>query len=313
MIAIDKLCKSEDFLSASKEELRALVVLLKTGKISTETLAQQASISPARAKSALMLWEAVGIFDESEEEKRIADVYPERLIERGVVEEDRRTVAKTIQSESLTALLEECARLLGKPTLNDVEVKIVTGLYSQYGLTEEYILTLFSDIISRSTKPTVKKLEVEAIKRLEEGIDTTEALTEFFLHRDNTTKSDRTVRYALSLSRSLSPTEKKLAERWVCEYGFGEDMILLAYDFATASTATPTLKYLDPILTSWHENGIHTMSEARELRERERGEKAQKKEPKKSKKEPVRYGNFDPEEAFRRALERSFGEDSEGK
>ena len=312
MISIEKLCKSEDFLSASKEELRALVVLLRTGKIPAEKLSEYASISVARAKSALILWDEVDILEPVSQGK-IEDVYPERLTETGVVEEDRRVVAKTIRSEELSGLLEECAKLLCKPTLNDLEVKVITGLYSQYGLSEEYLLTLLSDIVSRSTKPTVKKLEMEAIRHLSNGLDTPEALSEFFHHRDNVTKGDRVVRYALSLSRSLSPTEKKLAERWVCEYGYGEDMILLAYDFATASTTTPTLKYLDPILTAWHENGIRTESEAREFRERNKGEKSSKKEPKKAKKEPVRYGNFDPEEAFRRALERSYGENGEVK
>ena len=312
MSKFEPLYKSEDFLSASREELRALVVLLDKGKITADELAESASISSARAKSALLLWEEVGIFG-MRTESRIEDIYPERQNHVGVVDEDRRTVAKTIQSEELAALLEECAKLLHKPTLNDVEVKIITGLYSQYSLSEEYILTLLSDITARSTKPTIKKLELEAIRRLEDGIDTTEALTEFFHHRDNMTKADRVVRYALSLSRSLSPSEKKLAERWVCEFCYGEDMILLAYDFATASTTTPTLKYLDPILTEWHENGVSTPVAAKEFRAHQKGEKAQKSEPKKSKKEPVRYGNFDPEEAFRRALERSFSDESEGK
>ena len=309
---LETLYKSEDFLSASREELRALVVLLEKGKISAEELAETASITAARAKSALMLWEEVGIL-EMRPESRIEDIYPERLNDMGVKEEDRRTVAKTIQNEALAALLDECAKLLGKPTLNDMEVKIITGLYSQYGLSEEYILTLLSDITSRSTKPTVKKLETEAVRHLGDGIDTVEGLAEFFHHRDNMTKGDRVVRYALSLSRTLAPHEKKLAERWVCEFGYGEDMILLAYDFATVSTASPTLKYLDPILTEWHENGITTTAAAKEFRELKKGEKQKKNEPKKTKKEPVRYGNFDPEEAFLRALERSFGDENEGK
>ncbi len=309
MITIEKLCASEEFRTASKDELRALAVLLRTGKIEPKKLAEYASITVARAKGALILWEEVGVF-EGVDSGRIEDVYPERLVQDGVVDEDRRTVAKTIQSEELVGLLEDSAKLLEKPTLNDFEVKIITGLYSQYGLTEEYIYTLLSDIAKRSTKPTVKKLEVEAIRLLSRGIDTTEALCEYFHHRDNVTESERVVRHALSLGRTLSPSEKKMAERWVFEYGYGEELILLAYDFATASTQNPTLKYLDPILKSWQENGIHTVREAKTFRE---AHKSEKKPSKKQKKETPRYGNFDPEEAFRRALERSYGEDSEVK
>lgn len=309
MISIEKLCESEEFRSASKDELRALTVLLLTGKIAPEELAKYASISTARAKSALILWEEVGIFEGGR--PLIEDIYPERLVEEGVVEEDRRVVAKTIQSEELSGLLEQAAELMEKPTLNDFEVKIITGLYSQYGLSEEYICVLLSDIAKRSTRPTVKKLEMEALRFLTRGIDTTEALCEFFHHRDNVKESERVVRSVIGITgRTFSPSEQKMADRWINEYGYGEQMILLAYDFATSSTTNPTLKYLDPILKEWYENGIKTESEAKAYRE---AHKTEKKPSKKQKKEPPRYGNFDPEEAFRRALERSYGEESEVK
>lgn len=310
MIDIDKLCECEEFRCAGKDELRALAVLLVEGKLPADALAKYASISVARAKSALALWEEIGIFEQSRK-SIIEDIYPERTVSIGVSEEDRRSVARTIQSEELAGLLEDCATLLGRATLNDLEVKVITGLYSQYGLSGEYIYTLLSDIADRSTKPTVKKLEMEAVRLMEKGIDTTEGLSEFFHHRDSITESERTVKRALSIvGRQLSPSEKKLAERWVFEYGYGEDMILLAYDFATASTSNPTMKYLEPILADWHTKGIRTESDAKAYREASQGEK---KASKKSKKEPPRYGNFDPEEAFRKALERSYGEESEVK
>jgi DnaD/phage-associated family protein len=307
MSTIEKLCESEEFLTASKDELRALVVLLSKGRISADDLANYARITKARAKGALILWEEVGVF-ELEKESIIEDIYPERESTFGVMEEPRQRVAKTIQSEELATLLEECAKLLGKPTLNDPEVKIITGLYSQYGLTEEYLFTLFSDITYRSAKPTAKKLEVEAIRLFEKGIDTTEGLSEYFHHRDSVRESERVVRRALSLGRALSPSEKRLAESWVSDYGYGEEMITFAYDVATSSTTSPTLKYIAPILNRWHENGLKTVEDARAFQEANKGEG---KPTKKSKKEAPRYGNFDPDEAFKRALERSYSEESE--
>ncbi len=303
MTLIDKLCEREEFLGASKEELRALIVLLSHGKMDAKALAEYAHISTARAKSALVLWEECGIFD-----GEIEDVYETRERPHEVRDEDRRTVAQTIQSEGLANLLDSCATLLDKPTLNDMEVKIITGLYSQYGLSDEYIFTLFSDIVARTTRPTVRKLEAEAIRRLSDGIDTTEALIEFFHQRDSLTEGERLVKRALHLGRTLSPSEKKIALRWTREYGYGEDIILLAYDFATASTQNPTLKYLDKILSDWHSAGITTVADATEYHEANKGKKPAKTS---KKKEAPRYGNFDPDEAFRLALERSYGE-SEG-
>ena len=299
----DELFSREEFLEASAGELRALVVLLGHGQVAPKELSALASISLARAKSALALWEECGIFDAA-----IEDVWQTRERPNEVAEEDRRVVAQTIRSESLASLLDACAALLNKPTLNDMEIKIITGLYSQYGISEEYIYTLFCDIVSRPTRPTVKKLESEAIRHLADGIDTVEALNEFFHYRDSIQESERIVRRALHLGRALSTSEKKYAERWITIYGYGEEMLLYAYDCATASTQNPSLKYLDAILTDWHNAGVRTVSEAQTHRAEAKPE--QKHAPKK-KKEAPRYGNFDPDEAFRLALERSYGDEKE--
>ena len=299
----DGLFLREEFLEASAEELRALVVLLSRGHLSPKELSERASISLARAKGALALWEACGIFDGG-----IEDVFEMRERPDEVAEEDRRVVAHTIRSESLANLLDACATLLNKPTLNDMEIKIITGLYSQYGISEEYIYTLLSDIAARPSRPTVKKLESEAIRHIGDGIDTVEALSEFFRRRDSVSESERTVRRVLQIGRPLSPSEKKYAERWIMSYGYGEEILLFAYDCATASTHNPSLKYLDAILSDWHSAGIKTTSEAESYRA---NTKTEKKQAPKKKKETPRYGNFDPDEAFRLALARSYGDENE--
>ena len=111
----DELFSREEFLEASAEELRALVVLLGHGQVAPKELSALASISLARAKSALALWEECGIFDAA-----IEDVWQTRERPNEVAEEDRRVVAQTIRSESLASLLDACAALLNKPTLNDM-------------------------------------------------------------------------------------------------------------------------------------------------------------------------------------------------
>ena len=295
----DPLLCTEEFLEASAEELRALVVLLRHGSVTPKQLSELASISLARAKSALILWEECGV-----PKGLIEDIYDVRERADEVSEEDRRVVAGIIRSESLASLLEECATLMGKHTLNDLEIKIITGLYSQYGISEEYICTLFSDICQRPTRPTVKKLESEAIRHLSDGIDTVEGLLEFFRQRDSVNDSERLVRRTLRIGRTLSKSEKAIADRWVVDFGYGEEILSYAYDCATASTQNPTLKYLDAILSDWNAGGVKTVSEAQSYRESTKTDK--KKTPKK-KKEAPRYGNFDPDEAFRLALERSYG------
>jgi DNA replication protein DnaD len=71
---------------------------------------------------------------------------------------------------------------------------------------------------------------------------------------------------------------------------------------------------MDRVLTNWYDAGCKTVSECRAYSESERAKsKAQQTEKKyaKSRPETPRYGNFDVNEAFFNAVERSFGEKEE--
>jgi DNA replication protein DnaD len=72
---------------------------------------------------------------------------------------------------------------------------------------------------------------------------------------------------------------------------------------------------MDKILTDWSEAGCKSTDECRRRFEESKAERAKnfvgsKKATREAKRRTPRYGDFDPNEAFKRALERSYGNSS---
>ena len=80
------------------------------------------------------------------------------------------------------------------------------------------------------------------------------------------------------------------------------------------SKADYTYSYMDTLLTRWHECGCKTYEECKRQSEIDRArisdemkrENAPQRDTSKTKAPTPKYGDFDPDEAFARALERSY-------
>ena len=281
-----------EFYEATAEELRVLVALqAKQRSLTVDELVELLNISSARAASALAYWENAGF----------------ALSGRSITAEFENeqlslNVAKTIRDHNLKALIDQCAALLGRPIVTSSEIKLIVDLYQDCALSEEFIVTLLTDMCSRS-KTSVKALHDRATKFFKEGIDTPEKLNAYFQERDSKTEGELLVKRLLGIwNRNLSPTEKSRSNKWVNEFGYTEEVIGTAYDLAPRKGEKGMWTFMDRVLTQWHDNNLQTQEACLAYYE------ANKKTPSKSKEKP-RYGNFDPEEAFQNALKRSYGED----
>ncbi len=294
---------SDAFLEASAEELRALLCLLETeGKAGVDQIAKAAGISKARAKSAMAFWSVA--LETPKAETTVVDEFAYRLRASELDEMTRKETADVIRDNALSALYEECAAILGKPMLNDTEIRDIAALYAQYALSEEYIVTLLTDMAKRS-RVTVRTFVNQAIKLHEKGITTIELLSDYFEGRENQGEWERQMRKVLGIySRALTSDEKTCFRKWVELFGYGEDVMTLAYDKTVKGSGKYSLAYMDKILTDWYQNKCTT----KEACEAYAAASHPAYTEKKSKKEKPRYGNFDPDEAFKNALSRSMGE-----
>lgn len=313
-----RLTGTELLTEASAEELRVLLVLTEYGgRVTLSDLAKGAGVREARAASAVSFWEAGGVIRLTqgdtparvEKDARADEPIREfdyRLSADTIEDEPTAAVAGAIRDNDLYAMLSECATLLGKPSLSDYEVRALTGLYTQYALSEEYIVTLLGDMLSRS-RATVRTLVNRAIKLSADGVDTMEKLNDYFRQRDEVGEWERRMRRVLGIySRALTEKEKQLFRKWVELYGFGEEILSLAYDRTVNNTARYSAAYMDKLLTDWYEHDCHTPAACEQRYTASRPTEGARRGGTKPQAPKERFGNFDHEEAFARALERSF-------
>nr|MBE6545509.1 DnaD domain protein [Oscillospiraceae bacterium] len=305
------------FTEASGEELRTLLALMEMdGNAESEAaLAKAAGISLPRCKSALAFWTEAGVIREDGGEPTVIEEFEERLMRGEIDETPAVEVAENIRNESLASMIDECAMLLGQACLSNGDVKNLTALNSQYGLSPEFIVTLAAHLAAKGGL-TVRKLCNRAIRLADQGCDGVEALEEYIKNAEAGASAEWEYRRVLGIyGRNLSKSEKEYFKKWSEEYGYSAAIISEAYDIAISKgDSRHYIQYMDTILTDWHENNCKTVSECKARSEAKRAELAAEHTKKtastkqsKSKPETPRYGNFDIDEAFAKALERSYG------
>ena len=319
-----KVSECAEFTDAGASELRVLMALIDlSGDCSEDELVERSATSKARVRAALALWEEAGIIRERGDEEqptpygnRIIYEFEERIIPGELAEQSAKQIAATVRSSKLGGLIDELALMMDKPMLTPMEVKNVTALASQYQLGEEYIATLAAHLKEKDSL-SVFGLTARAKKLVENGVVTVDDLEGYIVKREamNSAYAEFINLFGI-YERALTPTERKYFEKWSGEYGYSKSVVGVAYDITVANTDKRSFKYMDKLLEDWHSHGCKTAEECEKRYEAtsierradeaaKKAELAEKKSAAKKKPKP-RYGDFDPEEAVRRAIARSY-------
>ena len=176
---------------------------------------------------------------------------------------ERDVIGAMDTDRDFRSLYGEVQRLLGKQ-LNTEELKILLGFVRYLGLSPDVVSVLVCYCKDRARQkgslrnPSLRTVEKEAYAWAEQGIDTLEEAAAF-IQRQNQRNSQlgRLMQLLQIRGRNLTPGEEKFARRWL-EMGFSEDAISLAYDKTCLNTGGLSWAYMNRILTSWHEAGLHT-------------------------------------------------------
>ena len=310
--------KSPAFCEASREELRVLLALLECGGDCDESeLIRLAGVSSARCAAALALWEAEGVISKRsdiprEEMPTIVEEFEERLSLGDIRKSTSERAARTVRDENLASMIDECARIMKRPAFSSEEVKELEALYSVLALSPEYIISLAAHLARVSERVTVTSLSRKADELSRKGIVTFEELDSYIGMQERENATDKEIRRALSIrGRALVPDELELFHKWSENFGYSVEIIKAAHNKAVMATGGRSLAYMDTLLTAWHDAGCVTVDDCLKNSEAFSEEYKQKSKPgrkKKSEEQKPRYGDFDVNEAFERALKRSFGE-----
>ncbi len=296
------------FAEASREELRVIIAIMESREpLSEGDVTSLAGVSAARAKGALAFWEAEGVIC-GLDDCVITEEYPERVRVGELFETESNTVAESIRDEGLKGLLEETAAMIEKPVLTDNEIKCIVGLVTQYRLTVDYILELAAYIRSKE-RLTVNKLRDRAIRLVDKGIDNTEALGVYMNENQDRHPCEIEFRRLLGIyERRLSAAEKEMFRKWADDFGYSAAIVGEAYNISALGTGKLSLSYMDKVLTSWHEAGCRTVEECLANHAVKAADTKVQVASRRTRTEPQkpRYGDFDINDAFSKALERSY-------
>ncbi len=308
-----RITASPVFSEASCEEMRVLLALVECeGSFeSAEALAALAKVSKPRCTSALALWEEAGVITpRADGAPIITEEFSARLVKDEIDEAPSVEVADSIRDGNLKSAIDECTMLMELGTMPTADVKNITALYTQYALSPEYIVTLAAYLAGQG-KLTARKLCNHAIRLQESGCDSVEALESYIQNKANETDTDWEFRRIFGIyNRNLSQSEKNYFRKWSEEYGFSVAIVSEAYDRAVMNTQNGRryMQYMDTVLTSWYNAGCKTVAECIAQSEADKPKPApEQKRTMNREAEKPRYGDFDVHEAFRLALERSYG------
>lgn len=168
-------------------------------------------------------------------------------------------VRRSQEDPGFSAVVKEAQKVLGH-ALSSPDLKRLFGIYDYLALPPEVILELLNHCVSVSQgrRPSMRFIEKEAYVWVNREIFTLEQAEEYI--RSFRTRREASGRIAEALGirgRELTATESRYVGSWL-DMGFDEAAVSVAYDRTVTNTGALKWGYLNKILQSWHDAGIHT-------------------------------------------------------
>lgn len=149
-----------------------------------------------------------------------------------------------------------------KHTLSSSDINIILYWYEELHFPTDLIEYLVEYCISKGHSST-RYMNKVAISWSESGITTVEQAKE---NASIHSQVYYAVMKALGISgRNLVDTEMNYIKKWSKEFGFDTQLISLACQRTISAIHQPSFEYVDSIMTSWHNNQVHTTEDVDKL------------------------------------------------
>ena len=174
------------------------------------------------------------------------------------------------QDPAFAAVLAEGARVIGR-NLSSNDTRVLFGVYDYLRLPPEVIVMLlnycaeqYAERYGTSRRPSARAIEKLAYEWARLEILTLEQAEAYIAAQKERRGELGQIKTLLNIyGRELTATEEKYINSWL-EMGFREDAIAIAYDRTLTQTNALKWPYMNKILLSWHEKGLHTAQEIKE-------------------------------------------------
>lgn len=165
-----------------------------------------------------------------------------------------------LDNTETTDMLKEIGRILNR-TLSPKEMEMYLNWQKDFNFSSELILLLVEYCASRN-KRDCRYIERVAMSWNDKGINTMEKAQEYITKTEDKWVKIRKILSYLGIKNSeiMKPQEEML-EKWLLTYNFDLPMIEKACDKCFERLNRADFKYIDGILTKWHESNIKTLKD----------------------------------------------------
>ena len=175
--------------------------------------------------------------------------------------------SRMLSDEPMQTVRREAEQLYGRK-LTTPEMNMLLGLRDYLGLPADVLMELIHYVFQEyraerghAGTPTMRRIEKEAYAWADQEIHTTAQAEEYLQRKQARQELAQQVLQVLQIhDRAPSRTERGYITSWL-DMGFGTEAIAEAYDRTVVATGARKWAYLNRILMSWHEKGLHTPEE----------------------------------------------------
>lgn len=245
-----------------------IAVLKNHGSGDDEKLRLQLGWNREKFQSALRALARQGLVSlPGQETGQAAPPLPELREPAEKTEYTRADMARALEGSEFAGLTGAVENKLGKK-LTTPDLAILLGLYDQLGLPADVIFLLVGFCAERTAqrygpgrRPTMRQIEKEGYTWARLGLMNQESAAAYIKKwaRDRETLP-RMMRLLRLGDRTPSPSEEKYLLAW-SGMGFDDEAIELAYDKTVVKCKELKWPYMNKILCSWHEKGLHTVAQ----------------------------------------------------
>lgn len=262
---------------AGGNSLKLLLYLLRHGgeEIPGERLAEQLGFTElGELEDAALFWVQRGIIRYSNEESNVlSPAVPTEDISSAVHEEKPSVksaelpkpikvsageIASRIQDDKeIEFLFSEAERLYGR-MLRHSEEQLLISLTDHFGLSGAVAAMLLGYCFKiGQTSPSY--ISSVAKNWTEEEITSVELADAKILALEKQSSVEEHLRAAMGIKSRLTAKMKNFINMWTNEWGFGEEMIMLAYEKTVNQINEWKPEYANKILESWNKEGLRTL------------------------------------------------------
>lgn len=254
---------ADKLISAGDGDCALLYIyLLRHGQQPNQELCRALGWEPQRLGGCAAKLRSLGLLSDGASARvptQPADTMPEYTAED--------VVRRSGEDPAFKGVLAEAESVLGH-ALSGADTRTLFGIYDFLGLPVDVIMELLHHCCEEyrlkfgpGRVPTMRQIEKEAYIWADREIMTFEQAEDYIRMRARLRDASESLRRSFGIhDRPLTPTERKYVEGWL-EQGFTQGAIELAYDKTVTNTGQLKWNYMNRIIQSWHEKGLHTTQE----------------------------------------------------